>query len=407
MANETWTVKEILRWTSSRFSQLDIPTPLLDAQLLLGSVLGLTKVQLYMQHERVLMPTERAAMRELVRRRVAGEPVAYLLKHKSWHELDLYVDRRVLIPRPETETLLDFVLEMFRASGRAPATILDLGTGSGCLAVALAKRFPRARVMGVDLSEEALEVARVNAQRNGVTNVEFLLGDVSKGALFDWMRNLPLRFDAIVANPPYVTEDEWQRCDVSVRDFEPKLALTAEDEGLALAKSIEEHVRRTDLLAADGVFAMEVGLSHCERLHAGGASSEPYAAFAYNTAAWRVPRGTPFALQDLTGRARFRCRVNGLPYSGMAAGDLPDATVAPTGAEGNTAEGVTTESDEGTGTGSGAADGASSSAPASASGAREETVRRKAQAEYEAALRKAEEEALRAYGHDAEKEPEA
>jgi release factor glutamine methyltransferase len=314
-----WTVKDILQWMSARFAQLDIPTPLLDAQLLLGSVLKFSKVQIYMHLDRILTDSERAQLRELVKRRVAGEPVAYLLGVKEWHEISLQVDKRVLIPRPETETLLDFVLEVFRTSGSEPGAILDLCTGSGCLAIALAKKFPKARVIAVDLSEEALEVAKVNAASNGVASVEFLLADASKSAFYDYLANLPLQFDIIVANPPYVSEEEWMQCDVSVKNFEPRMALTSPDGGLALPRTIEHHVMQSQLLSSNSVFAMEVGLGHCARLYeeeqqSNDGEKEPFRLEKHNVPSWKLARGVNFALEDLTGRPRFRCHLRGLDF---------------------------------------------------------------------------------------------
>jgi release factor glutamine methyltransferase len=147
---EIWTVRDVLNWTAQRFSALELPTPLLDAQLLIGSVLSLSKVQIYTQLDRPLIETERSQLRELVRRRLSGEPVAYLLNQKDWHDLDLFVDKRVLVPRPETETLLDLILAVCRHESWQPQRILDLCTGSGCLAIALAKAYPQAKVVAVD-----------------------------------------------------------------------------------------------------------------------------------------------------------------------------------------------------------------------------------------------------------------
>lgn len=326
MTNETWTVKDILAWTSSRFAQLDLPTPLLDAQLLLSSVVGLSKVQLYMHHDRALSSDERAQMRDLVRRRLAGEPVAYLLGRKDWHDLDLLVDARVLIPRPETETLLDFVLDVLRSAGRTPQRLLDLCTGSGCLAIALGRRFPSSTVFAVDVSADALAVARENAQRNGVRNVTFLEADVRDDSLFaKLLEAAGGPFDVVVSNPPYVSESEWAGLDVGVRGFEPRLALVADDDGLALARGIARNVGVEGVLSAESVFAMEVGLAHCDRL------AEPQTpghleTFPYNTQSWKFPRSRSFALQDLTGRDRFWCRVSGLAFEGV----VPEVTSAPT-----------------------------------------------------------------------------
>jgi release factor glutamine methyltransferase len=316
MTSASWTVKDILEWTRSRFAQLDVATPLLDAQLLLGSVLSLKKVQIYMHLDRVLSEEERAGMRDLVRRRVLGEPVAYLLGHKEWHEIDLFVDKRVLIPRPETETLLDFVLDTFRSSQSQPARILDLCTGSGCLALSLARRFPSANVYAVDISEDALDVARINAKRNNVKNISFIQGDVTDAGLYASLLNQAKGpFDVVVSNPPYVSEEEWKQCDIGVRDFEPKLALTASDEGLSIARQIKLHFIEGGLLSSNSVFGMEVGLAHCDRL-AAEESTNALSVFPYNTQSRRFPRGIGFALQDLTGRERFWCCITGLEFDG-------------------------------------------------------------------------------------------
>jgi release factor glutamine methyltransferase len=310
-----WTVREVLRWVSGRFGTADLPTPLLDAQILLGHVTGLSRIQLYTEMDRPLSQGERATLREHVRRRLSGEPVAYLLGRKDWHDLSLYVDPRVLIPRPETESLLDFVLEVFKSADKAPSHILDVCTGSGCLAVALAKKFPKARVFAVDISEESMEVAKLNAQSNGVSNIEFLLGDVTRLPVFEYLRKQSAPFDIITANPPYVSESEWQQCDVSVKNFEPKLALTADEDGLKIARLVYEHLQTSEALSAQSVFAMEVGLGQCQRLHQRFSPTEPFVSFANSHAVWRLPRGFPFALQDLTNRERFWCQIRGLDYA--------------------------------------------------------------------------------------------
>ena len=130
-----------------------------------------------------------------------------------------------------------------------------------------------------------------------------------------------------MSNPPYVSEAEWEELDPGVRDFEPKLALTADDEGLSVARAIASFVQARALLSPDAVFGMEVGLAHCERLRTeqgealAGAQDADVFSFAYNTAAWRFPRGAGFALQDLSGRDRFWCQMNGLPYAAFAVVD--------------------------------------------------------------------------------------
>lgn len=339
---DAWTVRDILNWTTKRFVELELPTPLLDAQLLLSHVLGFSKIQLYTQIDRPLSADERVAMRDLVKRHVQGEPVAYLLNQKHWHDLDLMVDKRVLIPRPETETLLDFVLSVWRQANKSPEVIFDFCTGSGCLAIALARAFPEARVLAIDISEEALEVARANAQRNGVPQLECLLGDLSRPPLYEYLLKTCGPADIIVANPPYVTEDEWMRCDISVKDFEPRLALVAAEQGLALSRQIAVQVMRTELLSRQSVFAMETGVGHpralVERLTGEGsavAKSETQAeSFSAQVHAWKLPRNEFFCARDLEEKDRFLCRISGLDFAAATVdletvGDLNANVVEP------------------------------------------------------------------------------
>ena len=325
-----WTVQEVLRWTSQRFAQIEIPTPLLDAQILMCHVLGLQKIDLYTQSNRPLSSSERTALRDFVRRRLAGEPVAYLLGKKEWHDLSLYVDARVLIPRPETESLFDFALEVLKAAQRKPRHVLDLCTGSGCLAVAFAKKFPDARVFALDISQESLEVAAINARENKVTNIEFLQADVTRFPILEYLRKLPLEFDVIVANPPYVSEAEWAQCDVSVKNYEPKLALTAPEDGIQVARMIYENVLKADLLSPHSLFCMEVGLEHGKRMSKlFRPAAEQHLSFGFTHPVWRLPRELPFSLQDLTQRDRFWTLLKGLPFSAPEPESVEAAVEAP------------------------------------------------------------------------------
>lgn len=308
--SETWTVRDVLNWTSQKFAGLELPTPLLDAQLLIGSVLSLSKVQIYTQLDRPLIESERSLLRELVRRRLSGEPVAYLLSQKSWHDLDLFVDNRVLVPRPETETLLDVVLAICRHENRQPKKILDLCSGSGCLAIALARAYPEAQVVAVDISSEALEIAQINCTRNSVTNIQLHRADVlALEAYAEGLLSGP--FDIIVSNPPYVSESEWLACDLSVRGFEPKLALVGGEQGWLMPRLLLTQLSKSGLLAQAGILGFELGISHPEVLSRELTSqltisfSEPMQAVACQRPVWEFPRNQWFAVKDYTQRSRF------------------------------------------------------------------------------------------------------
>lgn len=191
-------------------------TPRLDAEVLLAGVLGVSRAYLLAEGGQTLTSAQHAALRQLLERRAALEPIAYITGHKAFYGLDFYVDRRVLVPRPETELLVELALAWVKARPRsAPLRIADIGTGSGCLAVTLAYLLPGAQIFAVDLSADALDVAALNAARHGVAaRVALLEGD--------GCTPLPGPVALIVANPPYTVLDE---VDENVRRWEPHLAL--------------------------------------------------------------------------------------------------------------------------------------------------------------------------------------
>ncbi|NBO37269.1 peptide chain release factor N(5)-glutamine methyltransferase [bacterium] len=307
---DIWTVRDVLNWTAHKFAGLELPTPLLDAQLLIGSVLSLSKVEIYTQLDRPLLEDERTQLRDLVRRRLSGEPVAYLLNQKFWHDLDLFVDRRVLVPRPETETLLDLVLAVCRHETRKPKRILDVCTGSGCLAIALGKAFPSAEVVALDISPDALQIAQMNCQRNRISNVELILADACLPATYSQLLNKG-RFDIVVSNPPYVSESEWQNCDVSVKDFEPRIALVGGEQGWVMPARLLQTLSSSGVLSGAGIIALELGISHPEalsselndKLHF--SFSNPMQVLACQRPVWEFPREQFFAIKDYSQRSRY------------------------------------------------------------------------------------------------------
>jgi release factor glutamine methyltransferase len=243
-----WTIMDVVRWTATRFEERGLDTPRLDAELLAGHALGLSRVQLYVQFDRPLEAPELAALRELVKRRQAGEPVAYLTGKKEFWGLELAVDARVLVPRPDTETLVDESLARVPPEA-AGAHIADIGTGSGAVAIALAVERREAQVFAVDVSAEALAVARANAERHTAA-VTFLEGDL----VTPLAAHAP--FQLIAANLPYVTSAEIAGLPAEVR-AEPRLALDGGSDGLALVRRLVAEA--PPLLAPGGALALEVG----------------------------------------------------------------------------------------------------------------------------------------------------
>jgi release factor glutamine methyltransferase len=241
-----WAVLEVLRWTTAHFEKHGVASARLDAELLAAHAFGMSRIELYAHFDRPLAAAELATYRDLVSRRLAGEPVAYLLGHKEFWSLDLLVDSRVLIPRPDSETLVEEGLDRFAGPG---GRIADVGTGSGALALALAKERPEAQVFATDISPEALAVARANAERLGLA-VTFGEGDLAQALVPTGL------FDLMVANLPYIPSAEIDGLAADVRS-EPRLALDGGADGLALVRRLIEAA--PELLQPGGCLALEVG----------------------------------------------------------------------------------------------------------------------------------------------------
>jgi release factor glutamine methyltransferase len=242
-----WTVLRVLNWTTSHFGEHGLPTPRLDAEVLLAHVLRCDRVALYVRFDQPLVRAELDAYKELVRRRLRGEPVAYLRGTKEFWSLPLAVDQRVLIPRPETELLVEAILALTAA---APAGVIaDIGTGSGAIALAFKKERPGWRVLATDISAGALAVARANATHLRL-DIELLEGDL----LAPVRAHGPL--DVIVSNPPYLAEDELARTMTDVREHEPRLALIAGPDALTIVRRLADE--SYSLLRPGGALALEI-----------------------------------------------------------------------------------------------------------------------------------------------------
>jgi release factor glutamine methyltransferase len=247
---QAWTIEAVLRWATDDFRGRGIESPRLDAELLLGRALGLTRIQLIVDSKRPLAAEELARVRELVKRRRAREPIAYILGEREFYGRVFRVDRRVLVPRPDTEALVEVALERTRAVSMAMRA-LDLCTGSGCVAITLARERPTSAVFASDVSADALAVARDNALRLGAYNVAWRRSD-----LFDDIES-SFPFDLVTANPPYIAASEIPTLAPDVRQFEPHLALAAGDDGLGVLRRLVSDAPAH--LVAGGVLATEVG----------------------------------------------------------------------------------------------------------------------------------------------------
>ena len=244
----TWTILEVLRWTTGRFERHGIESARLDAELLAARAFRHTRVELYMHFDQPLGERELAEYRGLVERRLGGEPVAYILGRKEFWSLDLEVGPAVLVPRPDTEALVEQALELLR-SLPAASRVADVGTGSGAIALALKREHPEAEVVAVDVSPEALALAQGNAERLGL-EVAFALGD-----LVEPLAGLA-PFDLVVSNPPYIPSGDMDGLAAEVRR-EPRLALDGGADGLALVRQLAAAATR--ILAPGCALAMEIG----------------------------------------------------------------------------------------------------------------------------------------------------
>jgi release factor glutamine methyltransferase len=247
-AEETWTVNRLLAWTRDFFKKKGIEKPQLEAEILLAHAMKIKRIELYTAFESEPTEAQRTVFRDFVKRRGNGEPTAYLVGTKEFYSLPFKVDRNVLIPRPETEDLVLQTLDRIKTFENAP-TVADVGTGSGIIAVTIAKRMATAKIIAVDISEEALSLARFNAEANGVAErIDFRQSDL--------LENVPEPLDIVVSNPPYISQSEYEALPADVKDFEPQQALLAGAKGTdVIERLIPQSAKR---LQAGGHLLMEV-----------------------------------------------------------------------------------------------------------------------------------------------------
>lgn len=279
------TVLDVIQRSSDFLARRGVDSPRLQAELLLAHVLGLPRMRLYLDFERVVPPPQLEAVRELVRRRGEREPLQHLTGSTSFCGWEIAVTRDVLIPRPETELLAEQAVGFLRPRGDQASAVLDLGTGSGCLAIVIAAQCPAARVEAIDVSAPALAVARSNAARHGVeARIRFHLGDGFQALAGE----APAAFDLLVSNPPYIPTGELAGLQPEVRDHDPRLALDGGADGLdfyrRLAREAPARLRPGGRLMVEFGDGQEVALAPL-----------------FGAAGWMVESVLP----DDTGRARI------------------------------------------------------------------------------------------------------
>ena len=258
-AAEPWTVLRMILWSADYLDDRGVESGRLDAEHLLAHAVGVDRLQLYLQFERPLTSAELNAYRPLLKRRAAREPLQYILGRQPFRELDLEVAPGVLIPRPETEVLVDRVLGEVSDDVRGRGSALDVGTGTGAIALSLAFEGSFASVVATDVDEGALRLARRNAESAGVGHKI----DLRAGSLFEPLRSGE-RFDVIVSNPPYVAEKDEDGLQPEVVEWEPRQALFAGPDGFDVLEQIVERAR--EHLQDGGLLALEVGAGQATRV---------------------------------------------------------------------------------------------------------------------------------------------
>jgi release factor glutamine methyltransferase len=248
---QQWTIARLLQWTTDFFTRAEADNPRLEAEVLLAEALQCPRIQLYTQFDQVPPQPAIDQFRQWVKRRGAGEPVAYLVGHREFYSLRFSVTPDVLIPRPETEHLVVAALEAAKSTDQRPIRMIDIGTGSGCIAVTLAKYLRDSKIAATDISASALEVAKANAETHQVADkIRFLQGD-----LFQALPSGSQPVHIIVSNPPYIGTEEVDTVEKQVRDFEPQTALFAGPRGLDVIERLT--AQASDHLLPNGFLIFE------------------------------------------------------------------------------------------------------------------------------------------------------
>lgn len=270
---QPWTTRRLLAWMNKAFAEKQLDSPRLSSEMLMAHVLGCDRLKLYTDVDRPSSPLERAALRDLVARALKHEPIQYLVGEGWFFGLPFRVDRRVLVPRPCTEAIVEHTLQHARhrpgfggSSGEA-ILIADVCTGSGCIAVALAKHLPHARVVATDNSSDALDVARENAVRHAVVDrIDFRQGDLLEALDDHPAASQRGSISYVCANPPYIPDAEWNHVPLNVREYEPESALRGGVDGLQFVRPIVKGAPR--LLRPGGLLLVEIASATADAVKA-------------------------------------------------------------------------------------------------------------------------------------------
>ncbi|MCA1792594.1 MAG: peptide chain release factor N(5)-glutamine methyltransferase [Desulfotignum sp.] len=268
-----WTVFKLIAWTKTYFTKYGVDSPRLTAEILLGFSLGIRRLDLYLQHDRPLENHELTAFKALIKRRKNHEPVAYITGEKGFFESSFMVKPGVLIPRPDTETLVTTALDLLVREPGKSSTVLELGTGSGAIVVSLAKASPKNRFFAGDISGKALDIARQNACREGGAKIDFF-----QGSWFDTLQNRPF-LDMIVSNPPYIPTSDIRYLAPEIKDHEPMTALDGGNDGLGCIRDIIACA--CNYLVPGGHLLLEMGFDQRPKITAAARECTAYDSIAF------------------------------------------------------------------------------------------------------------------------------
>ncbi len=244
-------ISRIINWAADLLTSKDIENPKLDSEFIISHVLGMNRLELNLHHEDKVSENNFALIQSMVSRRGKHESLQYILGETEFHGCKIKVDENVLIPRPETELLVEKII----TENPSVQTILEIGTGSGAIAIALAKGLKHPKITATDISEDAVKIARINAMENNA-DIIFNLSDI--------FENVKGKFDLIVSNPPYIPDDEYKKLSREIREFEPRDALLAKDDGLYFYKKILEKAK--EYLTDKGKIYFEIGYNLAEKI---------------------------------------------------------------------------------------------------------------------------------------------
>ena len=256
MSNEVWTIGRIQDWGAKYLDSKGFENSKRQIDLILSQVMNFERIDLYVKFDLPLNQFELNEVKDKIKRIVSHEPIQYILGEVEFYNLKFKVNNNVLIPRPETEELVDLIVKENQSKNQL--NILDIGCGSGCIGISLAKNLPNSKVFAIDISEGAIETSKVNAVINGVENIEFFILDIL-------MKIPKTKFDVIVSNPPYISKDEFHLLDNNVKEYEPRVALTDEGDGLMFFRRF--YAIFSEILNVNGVFYFENSFEQGKKLN--------------------------------------------------------------------------------------------------------------------------------------------